>query len=274
LDDFWTLAGLHEASGFLKDDDEHGSRLASETARELKDALNKSLGIAAGNTNSNAYPAAPYRRMDAGAVGSLVADYPLRLFSPGHPQLMNTCEWLMENCFYKKGFFQDMIHSGVNCYLSLTIAQVLLRAGDSRFRDIVSYISEIASPTGNWPEAVHPFSGGGCMGDGQHGWAAAEWIMMMRSLFIREEEGLLIIGSGLFPEWLDEEGKFFFGPTPTLFGNIRVELEVDKENIFITLMSDCPSKCCAKVRIQGRQNILINETCKTYRITNSRPQES
>ena len=55
----------------------------------------------------------------------------------------------------------------------------------------------LASPTGQWPEAIHPRTGGGCMGDGQHAWAAAEWLLMMRALFVREEPDHLVIGAGL-----------------------------------------------------------------------------
>jgi hypothetical protein len=40
------------------------------------------------------------------------------------------------------------------------------------------------------------------MGDGQHVWAAAEWIVMMRNLFVREEGDALVIGSGVRREWL------------------------------------------------------------------------
>ena len=41
-----------------------------------------------------------------------------------------------------------MTHSGLNAYLTLHIAQVLLRAGDLRFLDIVDTVVGLASPTG------------------------------------------------------------------------------------------------------------------------------
>jgi hypothetical protein len=47
---------------------------------------------------------------------------------------------------------------------------------------------------------------------------------MMRSLFVREEEGLLIIGSGVLPHWLASETPLCFGPTPTPYGQISVSL--------------------------------------------------
>ena len=62
------------------------------------------------------------------------------------------------------------------------------------------------------------------MGDGQHGWAAAEWIMMMRNCFVREEESLLVIGSGILPEWQTGD-PIGYGPTLTAWGPVRVSLE-------------------------------------------------
>src|SRR5690606_18537012 len=146
-------------------------------------------------------PASPYRRIDAGAIGSLVADYPLQLVPPADPRIMATVDVLLDRHMVHGGFFQDVIHSGVNAYLTLDIAQTLLRAGDPRFGELVEAVAALASPTGQWPEAIHPRTGGGCMGDGQHGWAAAEWIMMIRNAFVREESDRLIIGSGLLGSW-------------------------------------------------------------------------
>jgi hypothetical protein len=117
-----------------------------------------------------------------------------------------------------------MIHSGINAYLTLDLAQTLLRAGDPRFADLLRRVAELASPTGQWPEAIHPSTLGGCMGDGQHGWAAAEWIMMIRNCFVREEADLLVIGSGILPEWR-AGGETRYGPTLTAWGPVSVRLD-------------------------------------------------
>jgi hypothetical protein len=85
-------------------------------------------------------------------------------------------------------------------------------------------VARLASPTGQWPEAIHPLTKGGCMGDGQHGWAAAEWVMMLRNCFVREEHDRLIIGSGLFAEWFDLDEELFFGPTLTPWGRLSVRV--------------------------------------------------
>ena len=64
------------------------------------------------------------------------------------------------------------------------------------------------------------------MGDGQHGWAAGEWIMIIRNAFVYEEEPTrtLVIGSGILPEWLHARNGASFGPTLTLWGKVSVSL--------------------------------------------------
>jgi hypothetical protein len=138
-----------------------------------------------------------------------------------------------------------MIHSGINAYLTLDLAQTLLRAGNPQFADLIRSVAELASPTGQWPEAIHPRTLGGCMGDGQHGWAAGEWIMMIRNCFVREEEDLLVIGSGILPEWLDG-GEIRFGPTLTAWGAVSVRLADSRLNLDARWRGAAP-----RVRISG-----------------------
>ncbi|HEY3395677.1 MAG TPA: hypothetical protein VGK58_23445, partial [Lacipirellulaceae bacterium] len=56
------------------------------------------------------------------------------------------------------------------------------------------------------------------------GWAAAEWVMMIRNMFVREEGNRLIVGSGLFEEWFATEEDIYFGPTLTPWGPITVRI--------------------------------------------------
>jgi hypothetical protein len=162
----------------------------------------------------------------------------LQLTAPRDPRVMGTVNYLVEHCLVHGGFFQDMTHSGINAYLTLHLAQVLLRAADQRYRDLVDSTAQLATSTGQWPEAIHPTTRGGCMGDGQHGWAAAEWIMMMRSLFLREEEDRLILLPGVFPEWLASEAPMEFGPTPTRFGPVTVGVDGPASHRRVHLKAD------------------------------------
>jgi hypothetical protein len=223
-DDFWGIAGLRAAVRLAAR--QGAAEDAQRWAREAEDfqaAVFRSIAGLPAHRRTGAIPAAPYRRMDAGAVGSMVADYPLQLTAPGDARVMHTLAFLMENCFFRGGFFQDMIHSGINAYLTLALAQTLLRAGDPRWQELMESVAGLATATGQWPEAIHPFSGGGCMGDGQHGWAAAEWIMLVRNLFVREEGEGLVLGAGVLPQWL-AGGDAAFGPTATPHGPVSLRL--------------------------------------------------
>lgn len=205
-------------------------------------------------------PAAPTRRLDAGAIGCLVAGYPLQLYPPRDPRLLDTVEFLLERCLVKGGFFQDMIHSGINPYLTLHLAQVLLRAGDKRCLDLVDTVAQLASPTGQWPEAIHPHTLGGCMGDGQHVWAAAEWLLMMRNSFLREEGDALILASGIPKRWLETGQQLHFGPALTRFGTVSLSLEAKADRVQLCWQADWrqnPPKLF--VHLPGQQPVAVPE---------------
>jgi hypothetical protein len=50
---------------------------------------------------------------------------------------------------------------------------------------------------------------------------------MMRNCFVREEGERLVLGSGIAPSWLDEGAAVSFGPAPTAFGTVSVDVAAD-----------------------------------------------
>ncbi len=267
-DDFWSLAGFRSAARLsemyglpakAREFLDEGGGLEQTIFDTIRPLLHRTGG---------ALPASPYRRMDSGAVGSLVADYPLQITPAGDPMIKKTMDFLLEHCIHSGGFFQDMIHSGVNVYLTLWIAQGLLRAGDGRYRTLIDRIGEMASATGQWPEAIHPITGGGCMGDGQHGWAAAEWIQILRNLFIREEGEKLILGSGLFPRWLQSSEDLAFGPTPTPYGDVSLKILKRDGRIMVqgeALWRAAPGEM--EIRVPGYRSKNIQDFDRGYELT-------
>lgn len=238
-DDFWSIAGLEALATTLRP---HLQDAEADTCRQqaalLRKAVDRSVERSRPIRRHDGVPASPYRRMDSAAVGSLTASYPLQIWPPDDPRLGATVEYLMEHCLVDDCFFLDIIHSGMNAYLTLTLAQVLLRKGDRRYLRLLRGVAGAASPTGQWPEAIHPHTRGGCMGDGQHAWASAEWVLMVRSLFVREEGASLILCSGVPQEWLDEQQPLSFGPTPTPFGPCRVLVEPRDNGIDVRWEAD------------------------------------
>ncbi|MEO6567185.1 MAG: hypothetical protein ABIO94_00360 [Opitutaceae bacterium] len=222
-DDFWGVAGLRCAAQLLSDADAKLAAACDREAKEFLAVIERSFPAGPHRRFPKAIPASPKRRMDSGAVGSLVADYPLQLLAPGDERILRTADFLRDHSSHRGCFFQQMIHSGINAYLTLHVAQVRLRAGDTKVAwELMDNVAALASPTGQWPEAIHPRAGG-CMGDGQHIWAAAEWALMVRNCFVREEADHLVVASGVRPEWWRDR-ECFFGPTLTPFGALTVRV--------------------------------------------------
>jgi len=233
-DDFWAVAGLKAAAFLCAAYKDKGEAICLEReSQSLLKSINQSLKKVDVRLKRLAIPASPYRRLDTGAIGSLVASYPLRIFEQNDPRILDTVDFLMKNCLVHGGFFHDMTHSGINPYLTLHLAQVLLRAGDPRYFDLMTAVAKLATPTGQWPESVHPRTGGGCMGDGQHVWAAAEWVLIIRNCFVREEDERLILCSGIPRVWLQEKQTICFGPAPTSFGDIQISIKPQGQNILV-----------------------------------------
>jgi hypothetical protein len=233
-DDFWAVAGLQEIShlpGVSAD-------VAAECAREAAEFLStieRSIPAGPQRRFPGAIPASPHRRMDAGAIGSIVADYPLQLFPPGDQRMLRTADFLRSHSFHAGVFMQNMIHSGLNIYLTIHLAQVWLRAGQpAAVWPLLQRMADLASPTGQWPEAIHPRTGGGCMGDGQHIWAAAEWLMLLRNLIVREEGDRLVFGAGIAPDWL-AAGEVALERTLTPHGPVGARFTANAQGVEVQL---------------------------------------
>lgn len=200
-DNFWALGGVKEILPYTKSLGLYDR--ASRIYDNLAGALNRYLSA------YSYLPAALGRGKDAGMIGSIAAGYPLQLPEFADSRLMRTLELIRSNYFFDGCFFQDNIHSGLNPYLTLQMAQSFLYFGrTSDARRIARSILGKAQKAYTFPEAIHVRSGGGCMGDGFHGWASAESIIFVRNLIVREVrladgKDALIWLSGFRDKWLE-----------------------------------------------------------------------
>ena len=160
--------------------------------------------------------------MDSAAISVLAAVWPLGLFSAGEQSMRRTVTWLREHCMHEGGLFHDVVHSGVNAYLTCHLAQARLLDGDSSAVQHLDYLAEHATATGCWPEAFHP-QRGGVMGDGDHGWAAADFISLCRNLVVYEEGGVLHLFRATDRRWFN--GLTIMEDVPTRFGAIDLRAE-------------------------------------------------
>ncbi|HLP14925.1 MAG TPA: hypothetical protein VK470_01630, partial [Bacteroidota bacterium] len=182
-------------------------------------------------------PAAPGRGTDHGMIGSLSAVYPLQLMDLGAERLSATVRTIDASFFRDDLFMQQFIHSGLNIYLSLQTAHAYLLLGDrDRFFQILTAAIAHATPTGTFPEAIHPITKGGSMGDGHHGWAAAELLLAVKAMFVLETDNTLRLLSGVPASWFDEDRTIFVDRVP--IGTGSLSLRVHNTTLSTTILID------------------------------------
>ncbi|HEX2849426.1 MAG TPA: hypothetical protein VHN98_02695, partial [Acidimicrobiales bacterium] len=225
-DDFWSLRGLRDGAMLLE---RAGDPDAAADARAAADGLERdlmrSIAIVEERLGTRAIPAGPRRRIDPAIIGSLVACEPLHLLAPDDPRIVATTDALRDHFCIGPAFYQAISHTGFGTYLTMQLAAVELAAGDRRALDRLAWLVEQATDTFTWPEAIHPRVDGGCMGDGHHGWAAADFLSFVRNLLVREVEEAggpaaggpgwigLALCSMLPDEWLGQPIEVHDAPT-------------------------------------------------------------
>ena len=213
-DDFWSLRGLLDGAALLRAvGDERAAREADEWAASFRRDVDRSLELVAERLGTRVIPAGPRRRIDPGIIGSLVACSPLRLMGADDPAIAATLDYAREHFCLDRAFFQGISHTGLGTYLTLQLAFIELEAGDRRALERLQWMLQAATPTYAWPEAIHPQLGGGCMGDGQHGWAAADFLSLVRDVLVRESGDGLDLCSLLPDDWLGQDVEVHDAPT-------------------------------------------------------------
>jgi len=219
-DSIWSLAGLQAAYRLLG-----GDRTYRAAAVKLRRALASSWANDMALLGRQALVAAPGRGIDLGMVGTLVSWFPLRLMPTDSPLLEGTLSALEEALFYQGMLFVNTGHSGWGTYLNMRLAGCRLLQGSPKGWEAMLWLLRHASPTYNWPEAIHTGSLGGSAGDGQHGWASAEWLLLVRALLLHEERHRLVLAPALPQDWLASPGFLSVDKAPTRFGPISFHLE-------------------------------------------------
>ncbi|MDE3058084.1 MAG: hypothetical protein KGJ59_09025 [Bacteroidota bacterium] len=250
-DSFWSLAGVKAflaASRMFNDAAANNvEKLLNEFSTDIENSIAYALhkwnsAPKAASESTAAIPPSPTRRFDYGSIGNVAALYPLQLFPPDDEHIKATLRELEGKYFVDGMFFQPFIHSGKNAYLTLQIAHAYLYAGErEKFWNILERTAAHATPTLNFPEAIHPVTGGGSMGDGHHGWASAEIALALRDAFVYESDTALHLLAGIPAEWFVEnqaegmaEGKSFsIKNAPCHSGTLSLDVHCEKRTVHL-----------------------------------------
>ncbi|MBI5032896.1 MAG: hypothetical protein HZB51_20435 [Chloroflexi bacterium] len=221
-DDFWSLAGLRDATRIAEwfKQTEDTKKLA-QNFESFRADVDTSLELVAQRIGRAAMPASPYRRLDAGMIGNLVALYPLRLFDANDPRIVDTIAALKDVAWMEDAYFNHVGHSALGTYLSLHVAECLLFQRNPDAWKIFNWVLQHASPTFTWAEGLNPITRRGGMGDGHHGWALADFLLMVRNLLLFEENDHLVLTPLLPEDWTTEMNVIKVEDAPTYFGKLN-----------------------------------------------------
>jgi hypothetical protein len=243
-DNFWSLSGLKSFEAICKIlNRTKESEYLESLIKEYQADLTASIESVCNKFNINTIPASCTRGNDCGMIGSVSAIYPTQLFNSDDRIIITTLDVIYQNYFYKGMFFQNFIHSGMNAYLTLHIAHAYLYSGNrEKFWEILVDVISCSTLTFNYPEAIHPITGGGVMGDGHHGWAAAEIVLALRDAFVYERFSSsaelleLVLFAGIPSLWFERSIPFSIKNTPVLGG--KLSIIVIPSELIITIRID------------------------------------
>jgi hypothetical protein len=72
------------------------------------------------------------------------------------------------------------------------------------------------------------------MGDGDHGWAAAEFLSFTISVLVRVQQETLLLGAGMPIEWYTSEMEIFVTGAVTRFGTVSWRLRGQGSSVLLT----------------------------------------
>jgi hypothetical protein len=227
-DNFWSLAGMDRFRLVLTRWPEApaGAHRLAEWLRIEAEAYRADLQThIARLTQEEAglLPSSPYRPPDAACLGTLAALSPLDLDLGFAAWARANVNFLLEHWGQDGFFFQPIIHTGGNAYLTVQLARALQCLGDPRWEDLLAGVRAHATSTFTWPEASHPGTGGGCMGDGDHGWACAELLSLIRLALVRDQGERILLMPNVPQAWW-AHGPLGLACAPTPAGRLTFEL--------------------------------------------------
>ena len=259
-DDLWGIAGLYEAARLAERIGAREINELWGIYDDLREAtINSMQWVLSEQTRLGRWetfiPTGPgdVNRLDSTIIGLLAYFHPCRLHmgnklgSDIDRAARMTLETIWSHFIDQGGFRHDSAWNCYGPYLTLQLAHAFLLVGDKERMNTClnwsvdnagySQVSRFPSPEqwevvqGAWNEQhCYPVSkdftefpaGSWYMGDIPHGWAAAEFLTLMRDIlfFEADEDGQphIYIAPGVMPHWLNNNESIGIRDAPTILG--------------------------------------------------------
>ncbi len=160
-------------------------------------------------------------------IGSIAGTWPCGVLAPKDPDQTATLSALWDNCFINGGFLHEMAWSAYGPYLGTEVAHCYLLAGErEKTNQILNWQLDHSTQLNAWNEQVVPEPAleinWWYLGDIPHGWACAEYILLIRDCFFYEDfdSTRIVISPGVDQLWLPQGETISITDAPTYFGSL------------------------------------------------------
>lgn len=188
-DAWWSWRGVRDAADLLAAIDQpDAARDAQRFSDSLRDVTGRSLEADCARLDALVLPGTPGGSPDASSL-AVVEAVLLGALEPGDPRVDATLHWLRERFVVDGAVFEALGAAGLSPRWTARLARAELARGEESALERLRWLVEHATPTATWPEIHHPRTGGGASGAGHDGVAAAELLLAVRDLLVREARG-------------------------------------------------------------------------------------
>ena len=225
---FWAVLGLRKAlvaSEALGEEADH--TWIRECYEEFGANLRRSVQQAYHQSAEQPFlPGDPYNP-NLDIWGSIAALYPCEFLQPHDPMMTTTLQRMERHS--KEDLYTFVVGPDKDkrmwTYMTVDWAMCyMLRDESSKFQRLFNGYVEHASPTNGWVESILVDSRQGG-GDMPQGWAAADYVLLLRQALVWEMENKLHLCWGMSPDWLSENREIMVNNAPTLFGTLTFQLK-------------------------------------------------
>ncbi len=191
------------------------------------------------------FPITEKNYSDSRLIDTLSCVYPLNIIEPHDTRVTHTLKQIDKHCIHENSVFTSTFPLGLDHSRSLQLAQIYAHRQDPIAHSILNEIVENSTYTGQWPSARHTHHNEGCSGEGQDGLSSANFLLLIRSLLLQEEDNEVLHITPCIPaSWLEKNSPIALKNYPTQFGPISFSLHPLQTSVEFTFSENfhCPPK--------------------------------
>ncbi len=266
-DNFWGVAGLREAVYCAKALKAKSLSILEKEYKEYEKDLLTSLKKL--YDQFQYLPVGPYRECDSAMIANLCAWHPTKVLDGKDEMLSKTADVIYQEFTHNGGFFHEVAWNCFGTYLTMHLAQVFVAQNKGeKVKELIDWLVKYQTCPMGWAEGISPQTMQGGMGDSPHGWASADWIFLLRNMFVHEtKNGSLRLLSG-YPETLLQQG-ISTNKLRTHYGELEISAILKEKKLsidlncnltipFIEIMTSRPVK---SITVDNGKGEIIEEKC-------------